>query len=223
MTAVENHRRIQESLLSRPERRVLIWLAGRMPGWVTPDRLTALGAAGAALVLLGYWLSRFWAGYLWLAAAGYVVNWFGDSLDGTLARYRHRERPHYGFFLDHTVDVLCMMLMVLSIGVSPYADFRLAACALISYFALAQLSYINMIVTGEFRLSGGAIGPTESRVIAIAAAAALYFFGGGGLALPIVGVVTWLDILLALMTLVFLGLFVVLASQLAAPLAKREP
>ena len=223
MTAVDNHRRIQESLLSRPERRLLLWLAARMPGWVTPDRLTALGTAGAALVFLGYWLSRSRPGFLWLAAAGYIVNWFGDSLDGTVARHRHRERPRYGFFLDHTVDVLCLMLMVLSIGVSPHADFRVAACALIGYFALAQLSYLNMIVSGEFRLSGGAIGPTEARVIAIAAAAARFFFGGAGLRLPVLGLVTWLDILLGIMAIVFLGLFIVLAIQLAAPLAKREP
>ncbi len=223
MTAVDNHRRIQESLLSRPERRLLLWLAARMPGWVTPDRLTALGTAGAALVFLGYWLSRSRPGFLWLAAAGYIVNWFGDSLDGTVARHRHRERPRYGFFLDHTVDVLCLMLMVLSIGVSPHADFRVAACALIGYFALAQLSYINMIVSGEFRLSGGAIGPTEARVIAIAAAAALFFFGGAGLRLPVLGLVTWLDILLGIMAIVFLGLVIVLAIQLSAPLAKREP
>ncbi len=223
MTIVDHHRRIQESLLSRPERRVLLWLAARMPGWVTPDHLTAIGVIGAALVLLGYWLSRFQPGFLWLAAAGYIVNWFGDSLDGTLARYRHHERPRYGFFLDHTVDVVCLTLMFLGIGVSPYADFRLAACALISYTSLAQLSYINMIVTGEFRISGGKVGPTETRVIGIAAAAALYFVGGVGLMLPVAGFVTWLDILLAIITVFFLGLFTILAIQLAAPLAKLEP
>lgn len=223
MTVADNHRRIQESLLTPLERRALRWLAQRIPGWMVPDHLTAIGVAGAALVLLGYWLSHAHPAYLWLAAAGYVVNWFGDSLDGTVARYRHRERPRYGFFLDHTVDVVCNIMMFLGIGLSPYADFRLAACALIGYFSLAQLTYINMITSKEFRLSGGKIGPTEVRVIGIAAAAALFFFGGPGLTIPIIGFATWLDILLAIIAVFFLGLFAVIGIQLGAPLAKQEP
>lgn len=223
MTIAEKHRRIQESLLTSIERPVLRWLAARMPGWILPDQLTALGVLGAALIPLGFGLSGLHRSYLWLVVAGFVINWFGDSLDGTVARYRHRERPRYGFFIDHTVDVINTAMMFLGFGLSPHADFRMAACAFIGYSALAQLSYINTIVSGEFRLSGGKFGPTEARVIGIAVTLALYFFSARILALPFSWPMTWLDLTLAAMAVYFLALFVTIGSQLAAGLAKLEP
>ena len=223
MNDIKKHVRLQESLLTKPERRVLRWLAAHTPGWVLPDHLTALGVVGAACVLLGYAMAGFQPGWLWLANAGFVLNWYGDSLDGTLARYRKRERPRYGFFLDHWVDVVAETMMFLGIGLSPYADFRVAACALISYLALSLLSYINMLVSGEFRLSGGKIGPTEIRVIGMGITTALFLFGTPAVTLPLAGSVTWVDLALAGLTLFLSGLFVVIGSQLAAGLARQEP
>lgn len=223
MTIAEKHRRIQESLLTPLERPVLRWLAARVPAPVLPDHLTALGVVGAALVPLSFWLSGLHRAYLWLAVAGFVINWFGDSLDGTVARYRHRERPRYGFFIDHSVDVINTMLMFLGIGLSPYADFRTAACAFIGYSALSQLSYINTIASGEFRISGGKFGPTEARVIGIGLTAGLYFFGAPALALSLPWPLTWLDLALFVMAVYFMALFVAIGSKLGAGLAKLEP
>lgn len=223
MTIAEKHRRIQESLLTPIERPVLHWLAARVPGRILPDHLTALGVVGAALIPLGFGLSGVHRAYLWFVVAGFVINWFGDSLDGTVARYRHRERPRYGFFIDHTVDVVNTALMFLGFGLSPYADLRMAACALIGYSALSQLSYINTIVSGEFRISGGKFGPTEARLIGIAVTMALYLFGARILTIPFLWPVTWLDLTLAAMAVYFLALFVTIGSQLAAGLAKLEP
>lgn len=223
MTIAEKHHRIQESLLTPIERPVLKWLAQRMPTWVLPDHLTAFGVIGAALIPLGFGLSGLHHAYLWLVVAGFVINWFGDSLDGTVARYRHRERPRYGFFIDHTVDVINTMMMFLGFGLSPYADFRPAACALIGYAALSQLSYINTIVSGEFRISGGKFGPTEARLIGIALTLALYLFGAPTLALPLPWALTWLDLALCIMAVYLVALFVAVGSKLGAGLAKLEP
>ncbi len=223
MTVAEKHRRIQESLLTPIERPVLRWLARRVPARVLPDHLTAFGVFGAAMVPLGFGLSGLDRTYLWLAVAGFVVNWFGDSLDGTVARYRHRERPRYGFFIDHTVDVINTMLMFLGFGLSPYADFRPAACAFIGYAALSQLSYINTIASGEFRISGGKFGPTEARIIGIGLTVALYLFGAPSMALPLPWALTWLDLALLLMAVYFVALFAAIGSKLGAGLAKLEP
>lgn len=223
MDVATKHTRVQESLLSRPERRVLLWLARHMPDQVKPDHLTALGVLGAACVLLGFALSSIHPAYLWLAVLGFVLNWFGDSLDGTLARYRKHERPRYGFFIDHTIDVVDEMLMFLGIGLSPFADFRVAALALISYMALSTLAYINMIVNQEFRISASKIGPTEVRVVGIAASIALYLFGCPQVIVPLIGAVTWLDVLLALISIVFLALMTNEGVRIGARLAKLEP
>lgn len=223
MDVATKHTRVQQSLLSRPERKALLWLAARMPGWVKPDHLTAVGVVGAAFVLLGYALAGRHPGFLWLAVLGFILNWFGDSLDGTLARYRKHERPRYGFFIDHMVDVLDEMMMFLGIGLSPYADFRIAACTLISYMALSMLVYVNMIVNQEFRLSSAKVGPTEVRVVGIAASMALFLFHGPVLTAPVVATFTWLDILLALIAIVFLTLTAWESRRIAAGLAKLEP
>lgn len=100
--------RIQQNILARGERRLLNWICPRLPGWVTPDQLTTLGFLGAVMVAMGYMLS--WLGPAWLSlsVAGYVVHWFGDSLDGSLARWRRIERPSYGYFVDHSVDGLAI-------------------------------------------------------------------------------------------------------------------
>src|SRR5690349_16571716 len=111
--------RIQENMLARAERRLLTWLCGRMPDWVTPDRLTFFGLFGALLVFAGYIASNDTPEWLWLSIAGYAVHWFGDSLDGSLARFRKIERPRYGYFLDHSCDGVATTLVLLGIGMSP--------------------------------------------------------------------------------------------------------
>ena len=131
MTEVKPHQRVNDILLGPWERPALAWLAAHMPGWMSPDKLTAIGFAGAVLIMLSYALSTRSAALLWLASLGFVVNWFGDSLDGTLARYRKIERPRYGYFVDHTVDSFNEFLIIMGLGLSPYVRFDVACLALI--------------------------------------------------------------------------------------------
>jgi phosphatidylglycerophosphate synthase len=103
-------RRIQQNLLAIQERRLLDWLCARMPGWVTPDQLTGIGMVGAAMILAGYMASNVAPGWLLLSIAGYFVHWFGDSMDGSLARFRRIERPNFGYFLDHSCDAMATVM-----------------------------------------------------------------------------------------------------------------
>ena len=170
--------RIQQNILARGERRLLNWICPRLPGWVTPDQLTTLGFLGAVMVAMGYMLS--WLGPAWLSlsVAGYVVHWFGDSLDGSLARWRRIERPSYGYFVDHSVDGLAIFLMVGSIGLSPYMRFDVALIAVIGYLLLAIHSFLAAKVVGEFRLSYMAGGPTELRLMLMTMTALMPIVGG---------------------------------------------
>jgi phosphatidylglycerophosphate synthase len=160
--------RINDALTSRYERVVLAWLCQRLPGWVTSDMLTAVGVFGAALCFVGYWQSLNSPAFLWLACVGLLLNWFGDSLDGSLARARQAERRQYGFFLDHMTDTLAMGLIALGIGASPFASFVSSAAVLIGYYAMVILTLTTSVATGVFRISFNRLGPTEIRLFIIA-------------------------------------------------------
>src|SRR5918996_6210999 len=177
MEKIRKHTRVNDIFLGPLERPALLWLAAHMPIWVTPDICTAIGIVGALLTMVSYGLSNLNPGYLWLASLGFVANWFGDSLDGTLARYRHIERPRYGFYIDHITDVVCQVMIFLGLGLTPYVSFNIACLALIGYLLLSVLVYIRTYVVGEFKISYGKLGPTESRVIAVLLNTAMYFFG----------------------------------------------
>jgi phosphatidylglycerophosphate synthase len=170
--------RIQQNILARGERRLLNWICPRLPAWVTPDQLTTLGFLGAVMVAMGYMLSWLSPAWLSLSIAGYVVHWFGDSLDGSLARWRRIERPSYGYFVDHSVDGLAIFLMVGSIGLSPYMRFDVALIAVIGYLLLAIHSFLAAKVVGEFRLSYMAGGPTELRLMLMTMTALMPIVGG---------------------------------------------
>ena len=122
--------RVQQNMLARGERWVLNRLCARMPRWVTPDMLTFTGMVGALAIFAGYAASNLGDGWLWLSIAGYVVHWFGDSLDGSLARFRRIERPRYGYFLDHSCDGLATLLILAGMGASPYIRMDVALVAL---------------------------------------------------------------------------------------------
>lgn len=177
MRDISSHRRVLDTFTGPIERPVLRWLAAHMPAWVTPDHLTAIGVFGGLVILVGYWLTGIDRNFLWLVNLGFVLNWFGDSLDGTLARYRHTERPVYGFYIDHAVDAFVEMMIFLGLGLSPYVRFDLACLALIGYFLLSILVFIRTCVKGEFVLSYGRLGPTEIRLLAMAANMLVFFIG----------------------------------------------
>lgn len=169
--------RINDILLGPLERPALRWLAEHMPAWVKPDTLTLIGILGSVATFCGYLMTRCDDRFLWLASAGFVINWFGDSLDGTLARYRRIERPRYGYFVDHTVDSISMLLVFLGLGLSKYVRFELACLALIGYLLMGSMVYIRTNVDRTFRISYGKLGPTEMRAIVIIANTLLFFFG----------------------------------------------
>lgn len=160
-------KRIQTSVLNAAEKKALVWMAGRMPRWVTSDMLTVIGILGAIIIAVGYWLSGRNINWLWLASGGFFINWLGDSLDGTLARVRHTQRPVYGFFLDHNVDCINETIMFLGAGLSPLLNLSVAMTVLIAYLLLSVYVYINAHLKNEFKLTYAGMGPTELRVIAV--------------------------------------------------------
>lgn len=159
--------RIQTSVFNSLEKKALVWMAERMPRWVNSDMLTGVGIVGAVIVAVGYFLSAINLNWLWLASFGFVVNWFGDSLDGTLARVRNTQRPLYGFYLDHNIDGINEALMIIGAGLSPLFDLRIALLALAAYLLLSMYVYINAHLKNEFRLTYAGLGPTEFRIIVI--------------------------------------------------------
>lgn len=154
--------------LAQPEKRLLRAVAARLPRWITSDHLTLLGVLGSVAVGAGYALSGYNIHWLWLACAALVVNWFGDSLDGTLARVRQQERPRYGYYLDHLVDAFSTAVIGVGIGLSPFVRIEVALLLVVAYLALSINVYLETAVFGVFKLSYGRIGPTEARLIIIA-------------------------------------------------------
>ena len=161
--------RIQTSFINGIEKRALVWLAKRMPRWVNSDMLTAVGTLGALIVAIGLALSCLNVQWLWLSSFGLLVNWFGDSLDGTLARVRDCQRPVYGYYVDHTVDCINEGLMFIGAGLSPFLHLDLALLAYAIYLVLTINVSINAHLKGEFRLTYFKLGPTEFRIIVVVA------------------------------------------------------
>lgn len=162
-------KRIQTSLLSAAEKKVLIKIANRLPRWTNSDQLTFIGFLGAVIIAMGFILANLNAQFLWLSILGFVINWYGDSLDGTLARVRNEQRPIYGFYVDHTMDAINELLMFLGAGMSPYMRFDLSCVLLIFYFMLSLNVAMNTHLKGEFCLTYGKLGPTEFRLVCIVA------------------------------------------------------
>ena len=155
-------------LLAVPERRLLRAIARRLPRTITSDHLTALGVLGATAAAVAYALSARDPGWLWAATAALIVNWLGDSLDGTLARVRHAERPRYGYYLDHIVDAYATAAIGIGLGLSPYFSLGVALVLVVVYLALSINVYLESAVFGAFRLGYGRLGPTEVRLILVA-------------------------------------------------------
>jgi phosphatidylglycerophosphate synthase len=169
--------RIQQNMLAKSERRLLNWICPRLPMWVTPDKLTGFGTFGAVVVFFAYAFSAWSPQTLWFAILGYTIQWFGDSLDGSLARWRKIERPKYGYFIDHSVDGLVILLIMAGIGWSPYVRMDVALFALAGYLLLSIHAYLGARVLGEFKLSYMFGGPTELRFVLIALTLAMLYFG----------------------------------------------
>lgn len=168
--------RIQTSILNAAEKKALVWLAERQPKWVTSDFLTFIGFLGAVIIAVGYGLSGISINFLWLASFGFLVNWYGDSMDGTLARVRHQQRPKYGFFIDHNIDCINEAIMFIGAGLSPLLNLNIAFLVLTAYLILSISVYINTHLKNEFRLTYGKMGPTELRIIIVIVNTLFIFF-----------------------------------------------
>lgn len=154
-------------ITTRFERWALPRLAASLPRWVVPDHLTGLGVLAATAVAAGYMLTTRNPHWLWLVNAALVVHWFGDSLDGTLARVRKIERPRYGFYLDHLTDAYSTTAIGLGLGFSPYMLLAVGLAIVIGYLILSINVYLETHVYGKFRYGYGILGPTEARLILI--------------------------------------------------------
>jgi phosphatidylglycerophosphate synthase len=167
--------RTNQGWLAPAEQRALDWLGPRLPSWLTPNRLTALGFAAAVVALFGYILSADHPWALWLVNLALVVNWFGDSLDGKVARLNGIERPRYGLFLDQSVDVLAQFLFALGLAASGYVRPEIVAFGLAAYLMMTAQSLLRAQATGVFHLATGGMGLTEVRCLFVLANVAFFF------------------------------------------------
>ena len=159
--------RIQTSVLNALEKKVLVYLAERQPKWMTSDILTYIGTFGAMVIAAGYTLSSWNINFLWLSSLGFIINWYGDSLDGTLARVRKMQRPIYGYYIDHTIDAINEVMIFVGVGLSGLMHLEIALLALVMYFLMTINVSINAHLKKEFKLTYASMGPTEFRIIMI--------------------------------------------------------
>ncbi len=188
------------------ERRQTSALLARLPPWLTPDHFTIIGLLGAATAGLSYALSGLSPLFLLGAIGGLLLNWLGDTLDGNLARARKTERPRFGFFIDHSCDVLSQLAIFMGIGASPYAHFSSTCLALLAYWMATLMSLITLVATGRFHIVYWGVGPTEIR-LALIGGTLLHLLTG-----PIV-LAQWPSGPVTLVDLLFAGVF---GSVLAA-------
>jgi phosphatidylglycerophosphate synthase len=160
-------RRVNRSLTASMEKRALQWMAERAPKWVTSDRLTVLGLTAQIGAGVCYALSRFNRYALLLVIVCIVLNWLGDSLDGTLARVRGQQRPRYGFYVDHMVDIFGSAALMCGLGFSGLLHWQTAIAMLIAFLLLSSESYLATYTLSCFELSQGIFGPTEIRILLI--------------------------------------------------------
>jgi archaetidylinositol phosphate synthase len=170
--------RLQESFTAAAERKTLAWLAARLPGRVNSDHLTLLGFAAMFLAGASYAFARTNRAGLLLATAFLALNWFGDSLDGTLARLRNKQRPRYGFYVDHMIDTFGGLFLMSGLAVSGFVDWRIALGMFIAFLMLSVEVYLATYTVGTFRLSFAKFGPTEIRVLLAAGNVVLWFHPG---------------------------------------------
>ena len=212
--------RINRSLTASLEKRALVWMARRAPGWITSDRLTLLGLAAEAGAGIFYACARFDRRALLAVIVCIALNWLGDSLDGTLARVRGQERPRYGFYVDHVVDIFGSVAMMLGMACSGFLHWQIALAMLIAFLLLSAESYLATYTLSRFEMSQGLFGPTEIRVLLIAGNVALLrspysmLFGHRFLLFDVGGVVAAAGML---------GMAVFVAIRHTALLYRQEP
>jgi archaetidylinositol phosphate synthase len=209
-------------ITTRFERWALPRIAAALPRWMLPDHLTAIGIFGATLITASYVLSTRDPAWLWMANVGLLIHWFGDSLDGTLARVRKIERPRYGFYLDHLTDAYSTTAVGLGLGFSPYMLLAVGLSIVIGYLVLSINVYLETHVFGKFRYGYGVLGPTEARLVLMGLNLLALLIGP--LRFQILGVgVTAFDVLGMLAALSMAALLMRRVVRNLRDLAREEP
>ena len=217
-----DHTRSKTFLLAGVEQRALQWLAPRIPARVMPDHLTALGVVGALGIAAAYVLANQHPAWLLVATGLLLVHWFGDSLDGTLARVRRTERPTYGYYLDHLVDGFATVAIGIGLGLSPHMLLATGLFIVIAYLLLSINTYLETSAFGVFELGYGRFGPTEARVGLAALNVAM--FAGLALDTTVLGVdVGVLDLAGLAIAAGMVAMLVVRGAKNLRVLAEREP
>ena len=221
-------KRLNDSVLGVWERPSLAWMADRLPAAVVPNHLTLLGVLGAVITAAGFILSRWSLTWLWLASLGLLANWLGDSLDGTLARRRHIERPRYGFFVDHASDLFSQVIIFLAVGVSPCAHFAVACFGLIAFLMGFVYTLIGAQVRNTMRITYFGFGPTEIRALLLLGNLCILAFGIIHLQirfapLAVFGPASGHDLVISILSLVSVGVIAVLAVREGRALAILDP
>jgi phosphatidylglycerophosphate synthase len=159
------HVRINDGLLGAAEKRLLVAIARRLPAWVNSDHLTLLGLAAMVAAGLCFWWSRWHPAALFAVIACLALNWFGDSLDGTLARVRGRLRPRYGYYVDHVIDLVGIACLLAGMALSAHMTPLVAVAFVAAYAMVSAEVFLATHAEGTFRLAFAGVGPTELRLI----------------------------------------------------------
>ena len=166
---------INTGLTAHAEEKAKEWICPRIPQWVNSDMLTVLGFLSSFIIAAGFVLGFANRWYLILVVVGLILNWFGDSFDGSLARYRHKTRPNYGYYIDHITDGLTVTVLGLGLGLSGFIRVEIALAFIIMYLMLMMHVELVTYVENEFKYSFGLFGPTEFRIIGILLAVVMFF------------------------------------------------
>ena len=166
---------INTGLTAHAEEKAKEWICPRIPQWVNSDMLTVLGFLSSFIIAAGFVLGFANRWYLILVVVGLILNWFGDSFDGSLARYRHKTRPNYGYYIDHITDGLTITVLGLGLGLSGFVRVEIALAFIIMYLMLMMHVELVTYVENEFKYSFGLFGPTEFRIIGILLAVVMFF------------------------------------------------
>ncbi|MFI4891220.1 MAG: CDP-alcohol phosphatidyltransferase family protein [Steroidobacterales bacterium] len=221
-------KRVNLSVLGPLERPALAWLAARMPAWVAPDHLTLLGIFGALLAAAGFILSQWSLQWLALACVGLILNWIGDSTDGTLARYRHIERPRYGFFVDHSSDLFSNTGVLLAVGISPCAHFAVSCLGVIAYLMGFAYALIGAQTRATMRITYLGIGTTEIRALLLVGNLLALAFGIIHVQLPFAllaqfGPMTTYDVVILVLSAAAVAMIATLVIRERRGLAVEDP
>ena len=219
MSEFKEARREVQGVTASQERKVLAALCAWMPAWVQSDHLSALGLAATIGAGAAYALSRGAPAWLHVVNLCLFLNWFGDSLDGSLARYRRQERPRYGFYVDHVIDAVGALFIIGGLGLSGLMSPTVAAVLLVAYYLMAIHVYLTTYCAGTFKISYGAVGGTELRILLAGANLA-------ALRWPVVPLpeiqLRLFDLLGVLATFGLGGLFLVWVPRTALALRRQE-